>query len=139
MNDATDLAEALLGLDGFRVLSVKANPAEVVITVETAADIVGYTTCGVPAEAEDRLRVDIRDLPCFGRPARLVWLKRRWRCGDTDCTAKTWTESATAVPPRAVLTLRAGMEATRQVGELALPVAFAARELGACWWTVMGR
>jgi hypothetical protein len=43
----------------------------------------------------------------------------------------------TSVPPRAVLTVRAGLEATRQVGELALPVAVVARELGVCWWTVM--
>ena len=41
------------------------------------------------------------------------------------------------MPSRAVLTLRAGMEATRQVGELALPVAVVAKELGVCWWTVM--
>ena len=39
--------------------------------------------------------------------------------------------------PRAVLTMRAGAEATRQVGELALPFAVVARELGVCWWTDM--
>ena len=137
MDDATGLAEALLGLDGFRVLAVEETPSEVIVTVETTADFVGCPTCGVRAEAKDRLRVDIRDLPCFGRPARLVWLKRRWRCVDPDCAAKTWTEGTEHVAPRAVLTLRAGAEATRQVGELALPVAVVARELGVCWWTVM--
>jgi transposase len=103
MNDATGLAEALLGLNGFRILEVTETPAEVVIMVETTADLVGCPTCGVRAQAQDRLRVDIRDLPCFGRPARLLWLKRRWRCADADCAAKTWTESATAVPPRAAI------------------------------------
>ena len=137
MIDATGLAEALLGLDGFRVLEVSETPVEVVITVETSAEIVGCMSCGVRAEAHDRLRVDIRDLPCFGRPARLVWLKRRWRCVEPDCDAKTWTESSSAVPPRAVLTVRAGMESTRQVGELGRSVAEVARELGVCWWTVM--
>ena len=137
MDDATGLAEALLGLNGFRVLAVEETPSEVIVRVETTADFVGCPTCGVRAEAKDRLRVDIRDLPCFGRPARLVWLKRRWRCGDADCAAKTWTEGTEHVAPRAVLTLRAGAEATRQVGELALPVAVVARELGVCWWTVM--
>lgn len=39
--------------------------------------------------------------------------------------------------PRAVLTVRGVEEATRQVGELALPVAVAAKELGVSWWTVM--
>ena len=137
MNDATGLAEALLGLDGFRVLAVEETPSEVIVSVETVDDFVGCSSCGVRAEAKDRVRVDIRDLPCFGRPARLVWLKRRWRCADPDCAAKTWTEGTEHVAPRAVLTLRAGAEATRQVGELALPVAVVARELGVCWWTVM--
>ena len=137
MDDATGLAEALLGLNGFQVLAVEETPSEVMVMVETTADFVGCPTCGVRAEAKDRVRVDIRDLPCFGRPARLVWLKRRWRCVDPDCAAKTWTEGTEHVAPRAVLTLRAGAEATRQVGELALPVAVVARELGVCWWTVM--
>ena len=121
MDDATGLAEALLGLDGFRVLDVDETPAEVAVTVETTVALVGCATCGVRAEAQDRLRVDMRDLPCFGRPARLVWMKRRWRCADPDCEAKTWTEGSDHVAPRAVLTLRAGAEATRQVGELAMP------------------
>jgi transposase len=137
MDDATGLAEALLGLDGFAVLAVEETRAEVIVTVETTADFVGCPSCGVRALAKDRLRVDIRDLPCFGRPARLVWLKRRWCCPDPDCAAKTWTEGSRHVARRAVLTVRAGAEATRQVGELALPVAVVARELGVCWWTVM--
>ncbi len=137
MGDATGLAEKMLGLDGFKVLEVDETAAEVVITVETTVDVAGCATCGTRAEPQDRKRTDIRDLPCFGRPARLVWIKRRWRCADPDCESKTWTEESDCVPPRAVLTVRAGEEATRQVGELAMPVAVVARELGVCWWTVM--
>ena len=85
MDDATGLAEALLGLNGFQVLAVEETPSKLIVMVETTADFVGCPTCGVHAEAKDRVRVDIRDLPCFGRPARLVWLKRRWRCVDPDC------------------------------------------------------
>jgi hypothetical protein len=81
--------------------------------------------------------VDIRDLACFGRPARLVWRKRRWRCVDSDCDAKTWTETSPSVSSRTVLTRRAGIEACRQVGMNARPVAGLARELGVCWATVM--
>lgn len=137
MSDATGLAEAMLGLDGFRVLEVDRTAAELVITIESTDQLTGCPTCGVRAEAHDRLRVDIRDLPGFGRSTRLVWMKRRFRCADGDCPAKTWTEESEYVPPRAVLTVRAGEEATRQVGELAMPVAVVARELGVCWWTVM--
>jgi transposase len=83
--DGIGLAEALLGLDGFRVLAVSETPAEVVIGLETTADLVGCPGCGVRAEAQDRMVVEIRDLACFGRPARLVWSKRRWRCREPLC------------------------------------------------------
>jgi hypothetical protein len=81
--------------------------------------------------------VHLRDLPCFGRPARLVWIKRRWRCPDSDCDARTWTESSEDIDAQVVLTRRAGMEAFRQVGEHARPVAQVAREVGVCWATIM--
>ncbi len=77
MSDGTGLAEALLGLDGFRVLKVTETLGEVVIEVETTADLVGCDDCGIRAESQDRMAVEIRDLACFGRAARLVWRKRR--------------------------------------------------------------
>ncbi len=138
MNDGTGLAEALLGLDGFRVLEVTETDAEVVIDIETVTDVAGCAECGVRAESQDRSAVEIRDLACFGRAARLVWRKRRWRCADTDCEARTWTESSSHISARTVLTHRAGWEACRQVGANARPVAGLARELGVCWSTVMG-
>jgi zinc-finger of transposase IS204/IS1001/IS1096/IS1165 len=137
VSDGTGLAEALLGLEGFRVLAVHETPAEVVVEIETAAAVVGCPSCGARAEAQDRMPVDIRDLPCFGRPARLVWRKRRWRCREERCGERTWTETSEHVSTRAVLTRRAGLEACRRVGENARPVSQLADELGVCWWTVM--
>src|SRR5690606_13413899 len=64
-------------------------------------------------------------------------LKRRWRCVEAGCAAKTWTETHPALPPRMVMTHRAGFEAARQVGELARPVSQVADEFGVCWDTVM--
>ena len=83
------------------------------------------------------MTVQLRDLACFGRPARLVWRKRRWRCREERCGAKTWTEDSEHVDAQAVITRRAGMEACRQVGENARPVSQVADEFGVCWWTVM--
>jgi transposase len=137
VSDGTGLAEALLGLDGFRVLAVTETPAEVIIEIETTVDRVGCGGCGVRAEAQDRMPVEVRDLPCFGRPARLVWRKRRWRCREELCAARTWTEASEHVSVRAVLTMRAGAEACRQVGRNARPVSELADELGVCWWTIM--
>lgn len=137
MLDGNGLADKLLGLEGFGVLEVLENPDELVVTIESDADFVGCPQCGSRAEAHDRRPVDIRDLACFGRPVRLRVLKRRWRCAEADCDAKTWTESHPALPPRQVMTYRAGFEAARQVGELARPVSRVADEFGVCWDTVM--
>ena len=108
MDDGSGLAETLLGLDGFVVLAVTEGPDERVVTVETKALIVGCIRCGTRAQAQDRMPTDIRDLTCFGRAVRLVWVKRRWRCVDADCDARTWTEHSDAVDAQAVLTRRAG-------------------------------
>jgi transposase len=137
MNDGIGLAERLLGLDGFRVLEVTEGPDEFVITIQTTADFVGCSDCGVRAESHDRRPIAIRGLYCFGRPARLVWVKRRWRCREAAYDAKTWIGGSDHVDAQVVLTRRAGAEACRQVGELARPVSTVAAELGVCWWTVM--
>jgi transposase len=137
VSDGTGLAEALLGLPGFRVLEVTETAAELVVTIETTATVMGCAGCGVRAQSQDRVRVAIRDLPCFGRPARLVWVKRRWRCREPLCDVKTWTETSEHLDAQVVLTRRAGAEACRHVGELARPVSRVADEFGVCWWTVM--
>jgi transposase len=137
VDDGNGLAEALLGLDGFRVLEVTETAEELVVTIETTADFVGCSGCGTRAQSQDRVSVAVRDLPCFGRPARLVWRKRRWRCREPLCETKTWTERSEQLDAQVVLTRRAGAEACRQVGELARPVSRVAEEFGVCWWTVM--
>jgi len=137
MSDATGVAEAMLGLPGFRVLEVEESEAEVVIRIETSADLVGCPGCGVVATAHDRMPVEHRDLAAFGRPARLRWDKRRWRCEEPACDERTWTETSPAFSARCLLTNRAGAEACRQVGRNARPVSQMADELGVCWQTVM--
>jgi hypothetical protein len=62
VSDGIGLAEALLGLGGFRVLGVVEDRDELVITIETTAAVTGCAICGMCAEAHDRLEVAIRDL-----------------------------------------------------------------------------
>ena len=49
MTDATGVAEAMLGLPGFRVLDVEEGDGEVVILIETVDELVGCAGCGVIA------------------------------------------------------------------------------------------
>ena len=51
MSDATGVAEAMLGLPGFRVLAVDESAAELIIRIETTAELVGCPECGVVATA----------------------------------------------------------------------------------------
>lgn len=92
-------------LDGFGVLEVTESPDGLVVTVETTAAVAWCRWCGVRGEAQDRMLVEIRDLPCFGRPARLVWRKRRWRCRQELCDAKTWTALCDHLDAQAVIRL----------------------------------
>jgi transposase len=137
MCDATGVAEAMLGLPGFRVLGVEEGAAELVIEIELVAELVGCPRCGVVARAHDRALVEYRDLAAFGRPARLLWRKRRFRCEEPRCGARTWSETSAAFSTRCLLTNRAGAECCRQVGRNARPVIQMAHELGVCWDTVM--
>ncbi len=92
MGDGSGLAEAMLGLDGVRVTDVREADGEVTIEVETTEAFAWCERCGCRAESQDRMWVDVRDLECFGRSTRLRIWKRRWRCREPLCSARTWTE-----------------------------------------------
>ena len=128
-------ATALLGMNGFVVLSHTEENGELWLLVETTAEVVGCPRCGVRAAGHGRSVVHIRDVPIAGKPVRLVWRKRRWRCADQDCEQKTFSED----PPQVtgVLTHRAGREICRQVGEEGHSVASVARRFGISWHAAM--
>jgi transposase len=100
VSDGIGLAEALLGLDGLRVLEVMENADELVVVVETVVEFTGCAACGSRAMAHERKVIEVRDLACFGRPARLVWRKRRWRCREERCDAKTGVNTRTMLTRR---------------------------------------
>jgi transposase len=135
VSDGIGLAEKMLGLPGLVVLEVDDVPGEVVVRVESTRRRAVCPSCRRRAQAQDRVEVHLRDLHCFGRPCQLVINKRRWRCRTARCVKKTWTEKIPGVAPRQVLTVRAGAEVTRQVGQLCRSVASVAEEYGVGWDT----
>ncbi len=93
--------------------------------------------CGGKVHGHGTSKVRLTDLPAFGRPVRLVWHKRRWRCPDAGCAVCTFTDQEPAIAsPRARVTSRAARHATRRAG-LGRAISEIAAELGTGWHTVM--
>ncbi len=136
--DYKSACELLVGFGTeVRILSVEKTDDLIIVTVETVARNGGCVECGKLAGLKDRLAVTYVDLPCYGRSTRLVWLKRRWRCEDTSCDVRTWTEQNDQIAyPRQLLTTRAGRWVTHQVGKHGRTVAEVAADLSCDWHTV---
>jgi len=138
--DATRMCALLVGLPDVNVIAVEDDDPAVPmrVHVETTTSMVGCAGCGTRARLKDRRRVALVDLAVFGRPAVLVWHKRRWFCPDRDCTIGSFTENDPRIAaPRAKATDRAGRWVTAQVGRDGRSVAGVARDLGCDWHTVM--
>jgi len=92
-------------------------------------------TCGTAGHRHGVRRVVLVDLPCFGRPTRLVVHKQRWRC---PTCRRSWTEQdSTIASSRCAMTTRAARWATVQVGRHGRAVSEVAADLGCDWHTVM--
>lgn len=136
--DDTRMCDLLVGLDDMTVLAVDEDGDHLRVLVESTARFAGCEVCGTRAAVKDRPVVELGDLASFGRPATLVWRKRRWSCPDRDCPVGSWTEvNLQVAAPRCGLTRRAGLWACRQVGQHARPVSAVAGELGCSWWAAM--
>ena len=135
--DPTRVCERLVGLGDVEVLGVDDEAGEPLrVHIRSRAPRPDCEVCGGPLWSDGEREVELVDLPAFGRPAGLVWHKRRWRCGQRQCPAGTVTEQDPEIaPPREKLTTRAGRWATRQAGR-ARPVDEVASELGCSWHPV---
>ena len=137
-SNPTRMCELLVGLPEVNVLAVDDQPGEPIrVHVESRLDQGWCRSCGARAWIKDYQDVVLVDLPCFGRPARLMWRKQRWWCRERACAAGSWTVIDERIaPPRAALTDRAARWATRQVGKLGRSVNEVADELGCDWHTI---
>ena len=138
--DPTRMCALLVGLPDVVVIGVGEWPGWLRIVIDARR-------LGRRAELLRRRRrmvtgvreVELVDLPVFGRPARLVWRKQRWRCPNRTCPVATWTEQN----PRIASTRCALTDPGGPVGDACRSAVTAARsaevaaDLGCDWHTVM--
>lgn len=136
--NATRMCERLVALVDVTVLAVDDQSDQPIrVHVEQRTSRPTCPVCSTPAWSKGRPPVELVDLPCFGRPARLVWHKNRWSCPSATCEVGSWTgEDRAIAAPRLVMTDRAGRWVTEQVGRLGRTVNEIAVELGCDWHTV---
>ena len=138
-SNPTRVCELIVGLGDVEVLGVVDEPGGPLgVHIGTRRRPV-CGGCGGAVWSKGSAPVELVDLPAFGRPVRLVWRKRRWRCPAAGCAVGSFTEVEERIAPaRAALTSRAGRWATVQVGRFGRPVEHVAGELGCDWRTVNG-
>ncbi|MGQ0467490.1 MAG: ISL3 family transposase [Sporichthyaceae bacterium] len=132
-----DRCDLLVGLDGFHVLDVGERGGRLRVVIESARSTAACPQCGVVAQNRGRREVALIDAPCFGRPVRLIWRKRTWRCREAACPRGSFCEQdETLAAPRALLSTRARWWALGQLRREHASVAGLARALGTTWNTV---
>ena len=136
-DDPIRMCELLVGLGEVEVLGVDDDADEPLgVHVRCRALRPPCGLCGGLLWSLGERAVVLVDLPVFGRPVRLVWHKRRWRCPQRGCGAGSVTEQNREIAPcRERLTTRAGRWATRQAGR-GRAVGDIASALGCGWHTV---
>jgi transposase len=132
--DATRMCALLVGLPDVTVVGVGDWPLwlRVVVTIDADRPACG---CGGAVHSHGVREVVLVDLPSFGRPTRLAWRKRRWRC--TGCGRCWCDENPEIGTARCLLTTRAARWVTVQVGRHGRSVAEVAADLGCGWHAVM--
>jgi len=131
--DPTRMCALLVGLPDVTVLGVGEWPGWLRIVIET--EHAPPSCCGVLAHRHGTRDVELVDLPVFGRPARLVWRKQRWRC--PTCRQARTEQDPQIASSRCAMTTRAARWATIQVGRHGRTVSEVAADLDCDWHTVM--
>lgn len=136
MNEPTSL---LFGLTEFDVVHVDRLDSEVLVIIEVTADEGGCPGCGVfSSRVKDRPLVRVKDLPACGQRTQVWWRKRRLACTEAACPVGSFTQTSTAIRPRARVSARLRDCLARAIAGSNRSVAEVAREHGVGWHTAHG-
>ena len=112
----------LFGLPGVAVQRVErgtdktGTAVRLVHVVTTASSAAGCPQCGVVSTSvKQRRTTRPRDVPYGEEPLAVRWHKRQYRCRETACPRRAFTESIAEIPARARLTGRLGRQLAGQV------------------------
>jgi len=121
-----------LGLRRIRVVEVLEDVVErLVVAVEDLRTVVRCAHCGfLTARVHDRRRVRVHDLPHGGRPTVLVWIRRRFVCGNCD---QRHTESHPEMWGR--VTRRLARRMVRDAQDMSIKAVAARYQVS--WWPTM--
>jgi transposase len=134
----SDPAGVLFGLEEeFRVLSVqRTGPDAIRLIMEQTAREGPCPDCGVVSSTvKDRPMVGVKDLPASGQTVELWWRKRRLLCRERLCPRGSFTQTASAVRPRARLTERLRDTVATAIAVSNRAVSEVAAEYGVSWPT----
>ena len=104
--------------------------------VESGPAPTGCPVCGVIAEAHGRRVRRLHDIPGSARRWSWWWRQRRYRCAESACPVRGFSEDHDLAPPRAKLTARAAWWAISHIHRDNASVQAVARRLGVDWHTV---
>src|SRR5437660_10577556 len=79
--------------DGLEITTVSETPEELLVHVSSYRASSPCPRCSMPSSAiHSSYRRHPKDLPCAGRPIRLVFSVRKFFCRNPDCSRKVFTE-----------------------------------------------
>ncbi len=90
------------------------------------------------ARVKDRPLVRVKDLPACGQRTQVWWRKRRLACTERACPVGSFTQTSTAIRPRARLSARLREGLARSIAGSNRSVAEVAREHDVGWHTAHG-
>ena len=135
-----EAASILFNLPGYRVVSaspaVGDKPRQVLVEAVEAEG--ACPTCGVlSSRVQARPTQHVKDVACGGAGVDVLVRKRRYRCVESDCPRRTFTEQTDQLPTRARVTTRLAEQVITACRAEPRAVSRVAHEAGLAWPTVM--